>query len=108
MVFNHSNHAEVQIAGRGITHEILHTFLDLADIRLPAGGSCDKITMSHARYAEILQEGIPVQKADKLKRMAVVLSQDNTVVTAMMLHKKKGKKYRRDLRCRRRRPTRRN
>ncbi len=90
-----SAHGRVRARHRGTTHNMMATLAALADHGVPVGGGCISVTLSRAAAEEALAEGYPPALLDRLCRRAMVVADNGDLVTLLIPHRRRGRRYRR-------------
>ena len=94
-----SAHGRRRAATRGFTREIMASLADIADREVPVGRGCFALSASFAAIASARANSPNPATLDRLRRRVLVLDASGSVVTALVLHRRGGRHYRRDGRC---------
>lgn len=76
-----SKHARRRASQRGIRYAHIRLMRELADCEVPAGAGCSKLTLSTAGHSALVSEGFPPKEADRLKRLTLILSNSDKIIT---------------------------
>lgn len=88
-------HAQLRMQGRGISVADIETVLAWGN-KVPVGGGAWGVTLSRRTAAEMVAEGVPRAWIDTLRRVAVVVAEDDAVVTVMRMGRPdRARRYRR-------------
>jgi hypothetical protein len=89
-----TRHAAIRLAQRGISKELFDLHEEYADNECFIGGGCMSRTLSDEATLEMKFAGVSCQKAEKTRKLAILYSPDNEVITALVVFKGSGKRYR--------------
>ncbi len=90
-----TTHAQLRAQGRGISPADIEAVLAWG-CEVPVGGGAWGVTLSRRTAAEMAAEGAPRAWIDTLQRVAVVVAQDDAVVTVMRMGRPdRARRYRR-------------
>ena len=100
-----SAHGRRRAASRGFTRDLLFRLAAIADREVPVGGGCFAISASAEALAAARaedQEAVPI---DRLRGRILVIGADGEVITALIAHRHRGRRYRRNCQASRRRAS---
>ena len=92
---NCSRHARVRIQQRGVTSEILKLHEEYADMECCVGNGCTSRTLTDSAASELRHHGISQQIIEKARKMAVLYSESQQIVTVLFVGAGHGRTYRR-------------
>jgi hypothetical protein len=79
-----TRHARQRLQQRGVRQKEVVIVIAHGDIEVPAGNGCRFLRLSDAAAASLLQAGTyPVQDVDRSRRLMVLLSSTDEVVTVL-------------------------
>ena len=78
-----SSHVTTRIQQRGLRGDDLDLILDYAERSVPAGAGCETCSIGRQGFQNMLLDGVSPQRADHLKRFAVVISYENNIVVTV-------------------------
>ncbi len=96
-----SRHALKRERNRGLRGDDIDLILAYAELVRPAGNGCEICTLGRRGYQDMKTDGVPTQRADRLRRFAVVLSMEgSTIVTVFPITRDLFRRpYSRSARC---------
>lgn len=81
----------------------MNLILAYADLVMPAGSGCETCTLGHDGFNAMIEDGVSLQRADRLRRFAVVVAiKDSMIVTVFPLTRTPSRRLRRRRAARRR------
>lgn len=90
-----SKHAAARANQRGVSHHLLSTLLDVADIDSPVGSGCRLFRVSRQRLNDRATRRRVGSEADRLASLAVIWSDSTqTIVTVLHHDGRAGRRYR--------------
>ncbi|MCG7354509.1 hypothetical protein ACX4M5_10640 [Roseomonas mucosa] len=90
-----SAHGRARARHRGTTQSMMAALAALADLDVPVGGGCVSVTLSRTAAEEAQAEGCPPALLDRLRRRAMVVADNGDLVTLLIPHRRRGRRYRR-------------
>ena len=90
-----SAHGRARARHRGTTPRMVATLAALADQAVPVGRGCVSVTLSRGAAEEAQAEGCPPALLDRLRRRAMVIADNGDLVTLLIPHRRRGRRYRR-------------
>ena len=90
-----TKHAENRSQHRGVTLELLALHEKYADKKCFVGGGCLSRTLTNTAVSEMRLGGIQQQKIEKIRKMAVLYTPNNKIVTLLFVRQGYGRTYRR-------------
>jgi hypothetical protein len=97
---NISKHAEEMIQVRGVTSDYISLHQRFADREVFVGSGCTSSTITPKGVEAMIESGVSRQVADKIRRLAIVYSNDGSIVTILPMVDGKAKNYTRGARKR--------
>lgn len=94
--FEVTKHAQIRMQQRGVRDGMTDIILTFADRRVNVGGESQAFSVSRKNAQKLIETGVMAPSmADRIKNKAVVVANDNHVVTVMNLEDgKRGRRYR--------------
>lgn len=86
MGFPFTKHSLVRAQQRCIKPDMIEILLGWGE-PVPVGGGAVSVTLGSAAADELVAEGMPSTRVDRLRDLAVVVSRDGDIVTCMVLRK---------------------
>lgn len=80
---NLSLHGAMRCQQRGVQRVALWALLDVADCWTPARNGCMKLSLSRREAVKLRKDGYPPARLDRLSRLTVIMSPDDTVITVL-------------------------
>jgi hypothetical protein len=93
VVVKMSQHAIRRGKERGINLEMVETLMAWGD-ETRVGSGAASLTLSRAAVAELASEGMAPARTDKLRRLAIVVTDDGVVVTCLIQRRSGARKKR--------------
>jgi hypothetical protein len=95
-----TKHASKRLQQRGVTSEALELHEQYADKECFVGGGLVSRTLTDAAIEEMKLMGVHQQKAEKVRKMAVIYTPNDRIITILFVQPGQGKTYRRGSRKR--------
>ena len=92
-----SRHAVQRSQSRGVSPHLVEAVMEYADIETKVGCGCVSWMISRQRLARIPNGMLTAAQRERLDGIAVVVSNDDCIVTVIHLHGSKAKRYLRRL-----------
>jgi len=89
-------HGRRRAAARGFRRSILACLVDIADREVPVGRGCVALSASARALAAARQDGVAADELERLRGRVLVLDPEGCLVTALVMHRRRGRHYRRD------------
>lgn len=88
-----TKHAAKRIQQRGVTSDVLELHEQYADEDCFVGGGCISRTLTDGVIEEMKIMGVNQQKAEKARRMAIIYTPNERIVTILYIKPGQGKTY---------------
>jgi hypothetical protein len=88
-----SAHGRARAQQRGMPGEMVRALAALGDRVIPVGGSCIAIGLSRQAADEARAGGLPDELVSRLRRRTMVIACDGTIVTLLVNHRGRGRRY---------------
>jgi hypothetical protein len=91
-----SAHGRRRAAARGFRSTVLANLAEIADREVPVGGGCVAISASARAIASARLDGLAPEEVERLRGRVLVLGPEGGLVTALVMHRRRGRHYRRN------------
>jgi hypothetical protein len=81
MEYSLSKHAEIRMKQRGVINDDVYLLISHGDTVIPSKENCMSHSMTSHGLRSLIDMGVPVQIADRLKSLRVITAPDGTIVT---------------------------
>ena len=88
-----TKHAEKMIQKRAVSKEAISLHQHFADREVFVGSGCCSSTVTPRGFSVMVKYGVPVQMAEKVRRMAIIYGSDGVIVTLFPLICGRAKTY---------------
>ena len=91
-----SAHGRRRAGARGFGHAVLTNLVAIADREVPVGRGCFALSASAQAIAAAREDGLAPELLDRLQDRVLVMDAEGMVVTALVMHRGRGRHYRRN------------
>lgn len=80
-----TNHAKTRCNQRGVRMSAVRAALQFGDIEVPTRDGCKRLQLSNKALEAMLADGFKTSDADAAKKLALIVDEEDRVVTVMKI-----------------------